>query len=171
MRTKTRTREQGIAMVTALMAALLVSITAAVVLNMTLRRFELSAFRTDHTVATHEAEAGLQYAFARLARDGAFRTAVQNKQSGGRQAYYALSCNPNADVDPVTPGVQLPDEQVSALHMGGTLTPPAVDGTGGKHAVVRIIFGGGLGLPAGEPALPPGAQYRVRATTDFGTGA
>jgi hypothetical protein len=153
---KFRHGQQGIAMVTAIVAAVVVSITAAVVLNLTFRRFEMSAFRSDHVVAAAEAEAGLQYAFARLGLDAAFRTAVQNARQGAAQRYYVISCR--QDLEPNTPGVQAPDAHVPALHMGG------------KHVTVRIIFGGGLGLPAGEAPLPAGARYRVRAFADFGTG-
>ena len=61
--------QKGIAMVTAIILALVVSATAAVVLSLTFRRFELSAFRTDHTVAQASDEAGFQYAFARMDKD------------------------------------------------------------------------------------------------------
>lgn len=168
-RLRDRSGERGVAMVTAMAAALIISIMAIAVLNMTLRRFELSAFRTDRAVAGAEAEAGVRYAFAWLLVP-ANQLLVQNAKANERQRYFALSCNPAADVDLDAPGVQAPDRQVPALHMGGTLTPPAVDGVGGKHVVVRIIFGGGAGLPAGEAPLPPGAQYRVRSRTVFGTG-
>lgn len=157
-------------MVTAILAALIVSLTAAVVLNMTFRRFELSAFRTDHTVAGMEAEAGLQYAFARLT-DPAFQAAVQLKRTAlgagaigvnDARAEYIVSCL--ADVDPNTAGTQAPDEQITAIHMGGTRVG-AADGTGGKHVTVRIRF-----FTAADAAPIAARPYRVRASTTFGTG-
>ena len=57
---------RGFALAIAVVAALLVSITAAVVLGLTYRSLYLSVFQTDHTVAFYSAEAGVQYTFARL---------------------------------------------------------------------------------------------------------
>ncbi len=69
--------ERGIALPTAIVAALVVSITALVVLNLTMRRFELSAFRSDHARSLIASESGFQYAFARLDLDPAFDIAVR----------------------------------------------------------------------------------------------
>lgn len=159
-------------MVTAILAALIVSLTAAVVLNMTFRRFELSAFRTDHAVAGLEAEAGLQFAFARLP-DPAFQAAVQLKRTAlgagaigvnDARAEYIVSCL--ADLDPNTAGVQAPDEQVTAIHMGGARPAgTTVDGTGGKHVTVRIRF-----FTNADAAPIAARPYRVRASANYGTG-
>lgn len=69
--------DRGIALPTAIVAALVVSITALVVLNLTMRRFELSAFRSDHAISMVSSESGFQYAFARLAADPAFENTVR----------------------------------------------------------------------------------------------
>lgn len=171
MQARFRNGQEGIAMVTAIVAALIVSITASVVLNLTFRQFELSAFRSTHTVGLQQAEAGLQYAFARLPVDPALEANVRAARAGGFQRYYYLSCNPGpGDILPDIADLQVADEQVTELHMGGTLTPPAVDGVGGRHVTVGIIFGGGLGLPPGEDPLPAGADYRIRAYCHFDVG-
>ena len=166
--------QKGIAMVMAIVLALIVSVTAAVVLSLTMRRFELSAFRTDHAVAAGTAEAGFQYAFARLDQDTAYTDAnfpgavgfaavVQAKRNslgavarpGDRSANdfaaeYVLTC------DASVPIAQR-DELVPALHMGAAAA--------GKHVTLRIRF-----FTAGDPPPVAGRQYRVRSFSDFGTG-
>ena len=137
-----KTGEKGIALVIAMAAALIVSLIAVAVLNMTFRQFELSAFRTSHGVAEQEAEAGLQYAFARLDRDVALRTNVQNKMAGGQHVDYVITGDPNV------PAGQR-DEWTNALQAGS------------KFITVRIRF---------EDNPPASGQpYRVRASADFGT--
>ena len=159
-----RAGQRGMAMVTAIVLAIIVSVTAAVVLNLTFRRFELSAFRTDHSIAATSAEAGFQYAFARLDRDttytnpnypGAvgFRAVVQAKAP----AEWVVTC------DSSVPVAQR-DELVPALHMGGV--PDGSGGVkGGKHLTVRILFL----RPADNPPFP-NRPYRVRSVATFGTG-
>ncbi len=150
-------------MVTAIVLALIVSVTAAVVLSLTFRRFELSAFRTDHAVAAGTAEAGFQYTFARLDQDAVFRTAVQNKRTtlgpaarpGDRSASdfaaeYVLTC------DASVPAAQR-DELVPALHMGAAVA--------GKHVTLRIRF-----FTAADSPPFAARPYRVRSFSNFGTG-
>lgn len=150
---KSVSNEKGMALVTAMAAALILSLTAVVVLNMTSRRFELSAFRTDRAVAGLEAEVGLQYAFARLA-DPAFQTTVQAKISGGVQQFYVITSDP--DLSPKD--LLVPQLQV------GKKVGPAGTYVGGKHVTVRIKFNP---TGAGGASRP----YEVRASTSFGTGA
>ena len=76
---KTNRNEKGIALVMAIIAALLVSISAAIVLNMTYRSFYLSVFQTDHAVGFYAAESGVQYAESRLEFDAVFAAAVKAK--------------------------------------------------------------------------------------------
>ena len=64
-----RGADTGAAMVIAITASLLVSLTAATVLGLTFQRFRLSKFRSERQKALYAAEAGLQYAFARLNLD------------------------------------------------------------------------------------------------------
>ena len=150
-------------MVTAIVLAIIVSVMASVVLNLTFRRFELSAFRTDHAVASGTAEAGFQYAFARLDRDAAFRAAVQAKRNalgagarpGDRSAAdfaaeYVLTC------DAGVPVAQR-DELVPALHMGAAAA--------GKHVTLRVRF-----FTAADSPQFPTRPYRVRSFSTFGTG-
>ncbi len=136
-----RSGEKGIAMVTAIGLALIVSIMAAVVLNMTFRRFELSALRTRHAVAMMGSEAGFQYAFARMDRSPAFQTAVKNKTLiASTPTWYVVACHPigatgtpntlQNDAPELVTQMQLTttDEVVPALHMGA------------KHVVVKIKY-------------------------------
>lgn len=79
MAMRKRCSERGIALPTAIAAAVVVSILAAVVLNLTFRRFELSVSRTSRAEASLAAETGLQYAFERLRSDPTFETNVRAK--------------------------------------------------------------------------------------------
>ena len=156
-----RSSRRGVAMVTAIVLALAVSATAAVVLSLTFRRFELSAFRTDHTVAVASAEAGFQYAFARL-NIQAFRDAVQNKRTAlgagavapdDPAAEYIVTCN-NA--------VNPRDELVPELHVGTKVdtnpsSPTFGQYVGGKHVTLRIRF-----FTAADAAPVPNRSFRVR---------
>ncbi len=181
--------QKGVAMVTAIVLALVVSAMAAVVLSLTMRRFELSAFRTDHAVAAGTSEAGFQYAFARLAVP-AFRTLVDTKRTSlgpgavpanDLAAEYVISCHD----DPAITEDQILDpdgagslQQAPALHMGGVLdatviAPPATTGglRGGKHVTVRIRYFTAADITAGfYPAALAARPYRVRSSSNFGTG-
>ena len=173
-------------MVTAIVLALVVSVTAALVLNMTFRRFELSAFRTDRAVAGGTSEAGFQYVFARLARDNAFRTAVETKRlalGAGAQpannaaAEYVISCHddPAAAEDVVLDPDGAGNQQPPALHMGGVLDATSPGGLrGGKHVRLRIRFFTAADialLPPAQAAILTSRPYRVRSFSWFGTGA
>ena len=139
-------------MVTAIVLALIVSATAAVVLSMTFRRFELSAFRTDHAVAEATAEAGFQYAFARLGKDQQFRDDVKAKTPG----YYLIYCHANPNFP--TEFQAAPDEPpIPELHMGN------------KDLAIRIRYytADDAGDPNPSFATRP---YKVRAVAVFGMG-
>lgn len=169
-------------MVTAIMLALVVSVTAAVALSLTFRRFELSAFRTDHEVAYSSSEAGLQYAFARLniRIPPTFQTLVQNKRLGvapattlvpadNAAAEYVVVCHRAAML---TADLAL-DEQPAAqqgLHMGAKVVTDPTAPTfgqyvGGKHVIVRIRF-----FTAADTPPVANRTYRVRSSSNFGTG-
>ncbi len=165
--------ENGFALATALTAAVVVSIIALAVLNMTLRRFELSTFRTDRAIAGAEADAGLQYVFARLTLDttytnpafpGAvgFAAVVQAASAGGAPNHYEIRCHD-------LPGAE--NQIVPQLHLGAKInTERADDGTpgplfgqyvGGKHLAIEVRF---------DPAGPGGAEqpYQIRAFAAYG---
>ncbi len=188
--------QKGIAMVTAIVLALVVSATAAVVLSLTFRRFELSAFRTDHAVATGSSEAGFQYSFARLDKDrnyndpnfpgppNGFKETVQRKRfsaapettgvtdeigsAANAAAEYVVTCHRSAMP---TADLALDEQPVAqrGLHMG------ALTG-GGKHVIVRIRFYTAVDidniapLSASKAAILTGRPYRVRSDSTFGTG-
>ncbi len=161
-----RSEQEGIAIVTALAAALVVSITAAVVLGLTWRRLELSAFRADHDVAVSASEAGLQYALARLDLDAAFRTRVQNKTiNADAPTDYIVACHdlPNITEDQILGNP--PVSNANQLHVAMKMNQAGVY-VGGKHVVVRIrFFRPGVDVPP-----VPNRPYRISATTEFGTG-
>lgn len=169
-------------MVTAIVLALVVSVTAALVLNMTFRRFELSVFRTDRSVAGGSSEVGFQYAFARLDKDrlyndpafpappvgNGFKETVQRKRNSrgaaaipdtgaaNDAAEYVVTCHAAAAADE--------DQVVEAIHMGSSA---------GKHLTVRIRFFTAAdiaALPAAQQAIVTNRPYKVRSRTNFGTG-
>ena len=167
--------QKGVAMVTAIVLALVVSVTAALVLNLTFRRFELSAFRTDRAVAGGTAEAGFQYTFARLDRDRTytdpafpgftgFREVVQRKRdilgagsipAGNAPAEYVITCHDAAAADE--------NQLVPAIHMG----PAAA----GKHLTIRIRFFHNEPAAGFTDTVPiANRPYRVRSFTNYGTG-
>jgi len=160
-----RSGQEGIAMVTAIAIALIVSIMAAVVLNMTFRRFELSAARTDHAIGMVAAEAGFQYAFARMDRSQAFRTLVMNKSPAG--SWYVITCHPVTNLDPGlvayltnrTGGTAV-DREIRALHMGT------------RHVVLLISYDrpqGNGGTPFPSTSATP-RPYTIRSTSTFAGG-
>lgn len=166
-----RSGQEGIAIVTALAAAVVVSITAAAVLGLTWRRLELSAFRADHDVAVSASEAGVQYALARLDLDAAFRTAVQNKTIGaGTPTDYIVTCHnlPGIVEDQILANPPVSDAE--QLHVAMKLNQAGVY-VGGKHVVVRIRFHREAN-PRDPDPLPgsPNSRYRISARTEFGTG-
>lgn len=162
-----RNNQSGMAMVTAIVLALIVSVTAAVVLSLTMRRFELSAMRTDRAVAGITAEAGFQYAFARLDLDAGFPALVQARRTGFAaattpvdkdepDAEYIVSCHDEPD--------DREDQLAPEIHMGD------------KHLRVRIRFFTPADLThasvQGTPleTLLATRPYRVKAFSFFGTG-
>ena len=160
MKRRFRSSEQGVAMVTAIALAVIVSILVTAVLSLTWRRFELSAHRTDHEVAKASAEAGFQYVFARMDLDTTFADPAFPGVTGFRNVVnaasaagdYVISC----DTAVVPSGVRL----IPALHMGGRMVAGVL--TGGKHVTVRIRR-----QPAPRFAERP---YIVRASTTYATG-
>lgn len=138
-----RAGEEGIALATAIVAAVVISITALVILNLSMRRFEMSAFRSDHTVALVSSEAGFQYVFARLDHDPVFRTAVQDKTLvPGAPTPYIVSSDPAVTADETDPRLNV-----------------------GKDVTVEITF---MRLQDNPP--DPNRPYQVRARSEFGAG-
>jgi len=67
---------KGVALAIAITVSLMVSLLAAVVLNITFQRFNLSFFQQSRAIALYASEAGIQYADTRLKVDTTFRNAV-----------------------------------------------------------------------------------------------
>lgn len=114
---------------TAMAAALILSITASVVLGLTWRRMHLSANRKDHLVAVTAADAGLQYVLARLelepAWEATIRTHDEPADAGPAGLYVISPVDPNQNPPPTvtilyngTPTAVSIDEQVAALTVG-----------------------------------------------------
>ncbi len=173
----TRTSERGSALVIAMAAAVIVSIIVAVVMNLSIRRFELSAQRTDHEVAKMSSEAGLQYVFSRLAIDDAvFGAAVRLKRTSLGAA--AVPLNNAAAEYVVTCDTALPggsDEVDQRLHVGakidtqGPASPTNGQYVGGKHVTIRVRFLTANDFTA-NPTLDAARPYRVRVDTNFAEG-
>ena len=110
-----RTGRRGIALPTAIVAVLVVSITAVVVVNLTMRRFEMSAFRSDRAITRVSAEAGFKYAFTRLDTDPTFENTVRTDND---PPYVLSPLAVGANIQVPYNGGQQPfivDEQVLAL--------------------------------------------------------
>lgn len=101
---------EGIALMVAIVAALAVSLTAVVTLNLTFRRFELSSFRSDHLSASFAAEAGIQYAFARLDLDKPFLNRVENAPS---TPYTVSPTAPNSPTSEPEPNLRMGNKEVT----------------------------------------------------------
>ena len=151
-----RPSERGIALATALVAAVVVSILAVVAINLTFRRFELSAFRTDHGISGHASEAGIRYAFERLRIDPAFEAAVRaddTPDGGGPRNGPVYVLSPLAEeteieflFDGRTRELDV-DEQVQALELGRKLI----------HIGIQI-----------DPN--DATRLRIHTNADYGTG-
>ena len=141
-----RRGQRGIALPTAVVAALVISIATLVVLNLTMGRFELSAFRSDHTTALISSEAGVQYAFARLEADPSFENTVRNDNDPP----YILSPRPvgTSLLVPYNGGQQqfIVDEQAPVLRTDREV-----------HVLIEAY--------AADPT-----RLRVHAYSDFGQG-
>ncbi len=138
-----RAGQRGIALATAIVAALVVSITALVVLNLTMKRFELSAFRSDHTISLVSSEAGFQYAFARLDLDPVFRAAVENKTvAANTPTPYIVSSDPLVAADQTDPRLRV-----------------------AKDVTLEITF-----LRPQDNPPDPNRPYVVASRSEFGTG-
>ena len=163
-----RSAEHGVAMVTAIAVAIVVSLTAATVLNLTWRRFELSASRSDRDVALAAAEVGLQYAFARLdvndtnqLRDGIGNpvgpagVSFQDRVGADADGLLISSDNAVAGLDHWEPNLHVSTRMVSDPgnpQFGGYV--------GGKHVTVRITL---------DPTPTDPARPFVSAQADYGT--
>lgn len=158
MGNRQRRSQEGVALATALAAAVVVSLLVIAALNLTLRRFELSAARSDHAQAAQAAEAGLRYVFERLRLDdqsdglddGAGEQGLEDRIRFDDDSPYVISDDPG----PVT------------IRMDGTDQVIAVD----EQPAPPL----GLGRPvhiaiqedANDPNTPP--RLRIHADADFG---
>lgn len=130
----TKSRQRGAALMTAMAAALILSLTASVVLGLTWRRMQLSVNRKDHLVAMTASDGGTQYVFARLQLDPTFNTAIRADSTPAASPMYVISPlagPPNPATVTLlingTPTSVTVDEQVAALTMGNKQIHVAIE--------------------------------------------
>ncbi len=179
---KRHASERGIALVTAIVAALVISLSAVVILNMTFRRFELSSQRRDRSISLAGIEGATRYIFQRCDVDPNWREdniragIVANRDAPGgprNNSCYVLSPLPT-DPNPVEDDViiryngvdtgfdiseQIPEFDYNRTDAGGAVRFR-------KQVHVAIDF---------EPdptGLIPDAdrRFRLHASTTFGEG-
>lgn len=165
VRVDRRLGQRGIALPTAVAAALVISITALAVLGLTMRRLDLSVFRSDHAVAMASAEAGIQCAFSALAAPTAFEAAVRAKAVNPfpDNVYLLSTLAVGTKIDlPYNGGLQefTVDEQSPILRMGWDDAGPAPRPRRNVHVLIEEF----AEVP---PVVPP--RLRIHAYSDFGT--
>ena len=157
---------RGVAMLIALIAALLVSLTAIITMNLVGRRFHLSAFGTDHAKAFSASEAGVKYALTRLWREANFQsTGVSFEQTVRGH----LGNSNNADSDGIVRYVIGPQGPGSTVQPNNYPTSFTVDeqdstlGWGMSKGVLLVV------IEATNPAAPQTSPLKIRAFSDYGT--
>ena len=144
----------GVALVTAIAGALLISVSAAALVGLAWRRFELTAMRTDRAVTLAATESGLQYVFARLDADPGFRDRVRvRRETAGPPAIqhdqwldpphavngtYIVGCHltglADRGIEYVGPTpIRERDDRMHMLYTEGSSDPNT-----GKHVRVRV---------------------------------
>ena len=138
--------KKGVALALAITMTLIIFLLAAAILNFTYGRFHASAFQTDHLASFYATEAGMQYAFARLA-DPTFANTVQAVAPNA----YIVTSLPSGKV--TVDGQQVsPNARTNDLFVG-RLSPSRQ----GREVTVWIQATGGT------------PKFRVRAFTDYGS--
>lgn len=130
---------RGMALMTAVVGTILLTLTAAVVLNFTMRRFETTALRVDRWTAFHADEGAIQYVWARLTVDDVFQQMARDKAAETPPKSFVISSDPKVN----------PDLEVEALRLGK------------KDVTVEMTYN-----TDGNPATN---DFRLRASTDYGT--
>lgn len=170
--------EDGLAMVTAIAAALVVALTAAAVLTITFRRFEFSVFRSDRSAALAETDGATRWIFRRLevGPDPAHPPPVHTNYAEHVRAALIASAGggPGGTADPADPYVISPeaagtsvnvrynnaemtlevDEQAQALNLARPV-----------HVIIDFEP-----QQAGNPVPNSDRRFRIHASAEFGTG-
>lgn len=167
-------RNRGYAMPMVIAATLIVSITAAIVMNLTFQRYRMSALRSSRAQAIAAGEAGLQFIYARL--QGGFEGQVRQHLAGN-----------NPDLDPDASGTQSgtdDGEYVMAPlpnppYPLNFLKPPGspvggftVDVTDdslriGKKLILIVVDP----VNAADDPLSSGTKLKIRTFTEYGSVA
>ena len=161
---------RGVALAIAVTVSLMISLLAAVVLNITFRRFNLSFFQQSRAIALYASEAGIQYVDTRLKTDTnsnpltpGFRERVLTKsQSTTPPSWYIVSSytvgkdQTNSSQDArnaghLSIGETLDEWGIGALEMGGSIKK--------KEVTIKVREN-----PAGS------GKFEVRVKADYGTG-
>lgn len=154
---------RGVALMTALVGVILLTLTVAAVMNLVMRRFETTAFRSDRLVAFNADEGATQYAWSRLnindfdpATKKVFQQRVRDKRdTSGKNIPFVISSNSKLPPDIVEPSFLM----------------------AGKNVTVEILWDD---PDVDDPKIPnwagsksPGddfpSEFQVRASTDYGT--
>lgn len=106
--------ERGVAILVALILAIVVTLTASIVLSLSYGRLHQSAFQSERAEADMASEGGIQYANARIPRDNALQTKIRDAKVVSGTSYI---------ISPTAPPTATSESDLS-LRMGGTATAP-----------------------------------------------
>lgn len=146
---------KGVALAIAVTVSLMVSLLAAVVLNVTFRRFNLSFFQQSRAIALYASEAGIQYVDTRLKVDETFRnTVLARSRSTTPPSWYIVSSMTTAEARAaghVESTETVNEANINDLEMGSSIKK--------KEVTIRIREN-----PANS------LKYETRVKASYGTG-
>ncbi len=146
-----RSSDRGFAMPMVIAMTVIVSLTAAIVMNLTFQRYRMSALRSSRGQAIAAGEAGLQYAYWKLQREPGFIDKVRDHLTEATQMYVISTRRVGKTT---TQGFTVDEEDASL-------------GVGEKDVVVVIDLK--PSVPPPSPPIPRGHPLRIRVFTDYGT--
>ncbi len=146
---------KGVALAVAVTVSLMVSLLAAVVLNVTFRRFNLSFFQQSRSIAMYASEAGIQYVDTRLKADTTFRDAVLAKSRlTTPPSWYIISSMTAAEAlaaGHIAESEAVDEPNLNDLEMGGSIKK--------KEVTIRV-----------RENPRDSLKYETRVKASYGTG-
>lgn len=148
---------KGVALAVAITVSLMISLLAAVVLNITFRRFNLSFFQQSRAIALYASEAGIQYVDTRLKVDAGVGGFLQRVQARSRSttppSWYIVSSMTTAQARAAghIDATETVDETTLDVQMGGSIKK--------KEVTIRVREN-----PANS------LKYETRVKASYGTG-
>lgn len=146
---------RGVALAVAITVCLMICLLAAVVLNITFRRFNLSFFQQSRAIALYASEAGILYVDTRIKLDTTFRNAVlARSRSTTPPSWYIISSMTTDEAraaEHIAKAESVDEENLNALEMGGSIKK--------KEVTLRVR----------EDPNNPG-RYETRVRASYGTG-